>query len=215
VSDPRRPGDRECALRVSAALNSAPNRQSRTPVAVWWFFASRLLQRSGRHRWAVQQVLCARDGRPRSAALAGRPGGPRPVGSGALRRARWGGSATTQGLDLGGERLSGLMTVFSACALWVVGLVEVVASMTIAQAASHGHPDGAAAAFDLTDVFIHVILIGPAGAVYLSLGAVVLGSRVLPGFLATSPSPSAPASRSPALSVCSTPPIRSRRSRSS
>jgi hypothetical protein len=84
-------------------------------------------------------------------------------------------------------RLSGLMTVFSAGAPWVVGLVEVVASMAIAHAAGHGHVEGAAAAFDLTDVFIHVIPIGPAGAVYLSLGAVLLGARVLPrvfGYLA-------------------------------
>ncbi|MDQ6675184.1 MAG: hypothetical protein M3069_31360 [Chloroflexota bacterium] len=84
-------------------------------------------------------------------------------------------------------RLSGLMTVFSAGALWVVGLVEVVASMAIAQAAGDGHVEGAAAAFDLTGVFIHVIPIGPAGAVYLALGAVLLGARVLPrvfGFLA-------------------------------
>jgi hypothetical protein len=84
-------------------------------------------------------------------------------------------------------RLSGLVTVFATCALWVVGLVEVVASMAIAQAAGHGHIDGAAAAFDLTDEFIHVIPIGPAGAVYLALGAMLLGSRVLPrafGYLA-------------------------------
>jgi hypothetical protein len=84
-------------------------------------------------------------------------------------------------------RLSGLTTVLSASALWVVGLVEVAASMALAQAALHGHAEGASAAFDLTDVFIHVIPIGPAGAIYLSLGAVVLGSRVLPrvfGYLA-------------------------------
>lgn len=77
-------------------------------------------------------------------------------------------------------RLSGLVTIFATCALWVVGLVEVVASMAIAQAAGHGHVEGAAAAFDLTDVFIHVIPIGPAGAVYLALGAVLLGAAVLP-----------------------------------
>jgi hypothetical protein len=84
-------------------------------------------------------------------------------------------------------RLSGLVTVFATGALWVVGLVEVVASMAIAQAAGHGHVEGAAAAFDLTDVFIHVIPIGPAGVVYLALGAVLLGAVVLPrafGYLA-------------------------------
>jgi hypothetical protein len=87
----------------------------------------------------------------------------------------------------GATRLSGLVTAFATCALWVVGLVEVVASMAIAQAAGHGHVEGAAAAFDLTDEFIHVIPIGPAGAVYLALGALLLGSRVLPrafGYLA-------------------------------
>ena len=85
------------------------------------------------------------------------------------------------------QRLSGLLTLFAACALWVIGLVEVVASMAIAQAAGHGHIDGAAAAFDLTDVFIHVIPVGPAGVVYLSLGALLLGAPVLPrvfGYLA-------------------------------
>jgi hypothetical protein len=84
-------------------------------------------------------------------------------------------------------RLSGLVTVFATSALWVVGLVEVAASMAIAQAAGHGHIEGAAAAFDLTDEFVHVIPIGPAGVVYLALGAMLLGSRVLPrafGYLA-------------------------------
>ncbi|MBV9327256.1 MAG: hypothetical protein JO352_26200 [Chloroflexi bacterium] len=59
--------------------------------------------------------------------------------------------------------------------------------MAIAQAAGHGHVQGAVAAFDLTDVFIHVIPIGPAGVVYLALGLLLSGARVLPrlfGYLA-------------------------------
>jgi hypothetical protein len=78
------------------------------------------------------------------------------------------------------NRLAGLLTVLSTGALWIVGLIEVGESMAVPQSVAVGHPVEASAAFDLTNTFIHLIPIGPAGAVYLSIGALLLGTRSLP-----------------------------------
>jgi hypothetical protein len=76
--------------------------------------------------------------------------------------------------------LAGMMTIISSAAIWIVGLVEVAGLFTVSESAQNGHPAAASVAYDITNVFVHVIPIGPAGVVFLSLAALVLGSRALP-----------------------------------
>jgi len=59
--------------------------------------------------------------------------------------------------------------------------------MDLAQAAANGHPETALTSFDIMTVFIHIYPIAPAPVIFLALGAVLLGSRLLPrvfGYLA-------------------------------
>src|SRR5919199_4081254 len=84
-------------------------------------------------------------------------------------------------------RFAGMLTVLASAVLLAVGLLEGALTMDVAQATANGHPETALTSFDLMGVFVHVFPIGPAPAVYLALGAVLLGSRVLPqalGYLA-------------------------------
>jgi hypothetical protein len=80
-----------------------------------------------------------------------------------------------------------MVTVVASAVLLAVGLFEGALTIDVAQAAANGHPQTALTSFDLMGVFVHVFPMGPAPAVYLALGAVLLGSRLLPrvlGYLA-------------------------------
>src|SRR5229473_3993664 len=87
----------------------------------------------------------------------------------------------------GTARLAGLLTVLGSAVLLAVVLIEGVFTMDLAQAAANGHPETALTSFDIMTVFIHIYPIAPAPIIFLALGAVLLGSRLLPrvfGYLA-------------------------------
>jgi len=77
-------------------------------------------------------------------------------------------------------RLAGMVVTVSAAVLLAVVLAEAVFTLTWATAAAAGEAGSARASFDLMASFIHIFPIVPAPAVYLSLGAALLGSGVLP-----------------------------------
>jgi hypothetical protein len=84
-------------------------------------------------------------------------------------------------------RLSGMLTLFAAAVLLSTSLLEATLLMNVAYATTNGHPQTALNSWDLMTMFIHVFPIGPAPLSYLSLGALLLGSMVLPrlfGYLA-------------------------------
>ena len=87
----------------------------------------------------------------------------------------------------GAARLAGMLTVLGSAVLLAVVLIEGVFTMDLAQAAANGHPETALTSFDIMTVFIHIYPIAPAPVIFLALGAVLLGSRLLPrvfGYLA-------------------------------
>lgn len=77
-------------------------------------------------------------------------------------------------------RLAGMLVILSAAVLLGVVLAEGVFTLTWAMAAAAGEASSARASFDLMASFIHIFPIVPAPAVYLSLGAALLGTGVLP-----------------------------------
>lgn len=77
-------------------------------------------------------------------------------------------------------RLAGMLVVTSSAVLLGVVLAEGVFTLTWATAAAAGQAGSARASFDLMASFIRVFPIVPAPAVYLSLGAAILGTGVLP-----------------------------------
>lgn len=77
-------------------------------------------------------------------------------------------------------RLAGMLVVMSAAVLLGVVLAEGVFTLTWAGAAAAGQAGSARASFDLMASFIRVFPMVPAPAVYLSLGAALLGTGVLP-----------------------------------
>lgn len=84
-------------------------------------------------------------------------------------------------------RLSGMLTLLGSAVLLAVVLLEGVFTIDLAQAAANGHDMTALTSFDLMTVFTHIYPIAPAPLIFLGLGAVLLGSRVLPrafGYLA-------------------------------
>src|SRR5260370_42509475 len=87
----------------------------------------------------------------------------------------------------GTVRLAGMLTILGAAVLLAVVLIEGVFTIDLAQAAANGHPETALTSFDIMTVFIHIYPIAPAPIIFLALGAVLLGSRLLPrvfGYLA-------------------------------
>jgi hypothetical protein len=80
----------------------------------------------------------------------------------------------------GAARLSGLLTVVGASTLLAVSVIEGAFTSDWAQAAVNGHPAVALSSYDVMTTFVHVFPVAPAPLVYLSLGAVLLGSDVLP-----------------------------------
>lgn len=84
-------------------------------------------------------------------------------------------------------RLAGILTIVGSAILLAVVLVEGVFTIGVAQAAANGHPVVALASYDLMGVFIHIYPLAPAPLIFLSLGAVLLRSSLLPqglGYLA-------------------------------
>lgn len=81
--------------------------------------------------------------------------------------------------------LWGWMTMLAGATIVVVSLLDDTFTIAVAQASVSGHPETAAIGFDLSNVIGHAFLIAP--SLYLPLGVVLLGSRLLPrvfGYLA-------------------------------
>jgi hypothetical protein len=84
-------------------------------------------------------------------------------------------------------RLADMLTLFAAAVLLSTSLLEATLLMNVAYATANGHPQTALNSWDLMTMFIHVFPIGPAPLSYLSLGALLLGTALLPrlfGYLA-------------------------------
>ncbi len=78
------------------------------------------------------------------------------------------------------NRFAGWMTLLASGLTLAVALSEGLFAIAAAQAAVLGHAATALASFDLTNVFVYIFLMVPAPVFFLSLGAVLLGSQVLP-----------------------------------
>ena len=79
------------------------------------------------------------------------------------------------------NRLAGLIAVAAAAVLLALSLVEGAFLMTVPLAVASGHAATAQTTFDLSTIsFVHVFPIVPVPAVLFSLGAVILGSKLLP-----------------------------------
>ena len=84
-------------------------------------------------------------------------------------------------------RLAGLLTTVGSAVLLAVVLIEGVFTIDLAQAAANGHLETSLTSFDLMTVFTYIYPIVPAPVIFLGLGTILLGSRLLPrvfGFLA-------------------------------
>lgn len=77
-------------------------------------------------------------------------------------------------------RLAGMLTMLGSAVLLAVVLIEGVFTMDLAQAAANGHQATSLTSFDLMTVFTHIYPIAPAPVIFLALGTVLLGSRLLP-----------------------------------
>lgn len=83
--------------------------------------------------------------------------------------------------------LAGLLTIVGSAVLLAVVLIEGVFTINLAQAAASGHPTTSLTSFDIMSVFTYVYPIVPAPVIFLALGTILLGSRLLPrvlGYLA-------------------------------
>jgi hypothetical protein len=77
-------------------------------------------------------------------------------------------------------RLPGLVVIVASASLLGLVLVEAALLMEVPLAAANGDSATAVTTFDLSNgVFARVFPLAPASAVYVGLGAVILGSRVL------------------------------------
>jgi hypothetical protein len=84
-------------------------------------------------------------------------------------------------------RLAGLLTLLGSATLLAVVLIEGVFTLDLAQAAANGRTVTSLTSFDLMTVFSHIYPLAPAPLIFLGLGPILLGSRVLPralGYLA-------------------------------
>jgi hypothetical protein len=77
-------------------------------------------------------------------------------------------------------RLSGMLTLLGSAVLLGVVLIEGVFTIDLAQAGVDGHQATSVSSFDLMTVFAHIYPIVPAPVIFLSLGTILLGSRLLP-----------------------------------
>src|SRR5262249_10225976 len=78
------------------------------------------------------------------------------------------------------SRLAGVLTLLGSAVLLAVVLIEGVFTMDLAQAAIDGHDVASVTSFDVMTVFTHIYPIAPAPLIFLSLGTILVGSRVLP-----------------------------------
>jgi hypothetical protein len=79
------------------------------------------------------------------------------------------------------SRLAGLIAVAAAAVLLGLSLVEGAFLVTVPLAVASGHAATAQTSFDLSTIsFVHVFPIVPVPAVLFALGAVILGSKLLP-----------------------------------
>ncbi len=83
-------------------------------------------------------------------------------------------------LQATGSLLSGLLTILGSAVLLAVVLVEGVFTIDLAQAAVNGHQVTSLTSFDIMTVFTYVYPIVPAPVIFLALGTILLGSRLLP-----------------------------------
>ena len=82
------------------------------------------------------------------------------------------------------NRLAGLIAIAAAAVLLALSLVEGAFLMTVPLAVASGHAATAQTTFDLSTIsFVHVFPIVPVPAVLFSLGAVIVGSNLLPRWL--------------------------------
>jgi hypothetical protein len=79
-----------------------------------------------------------------------------------------------------GRSLASKITQLGSAVLMAVVLAEAVFTLTWASAAVNGLPSSSRASFDLMSTFIRVFPIVPAPALYLSVGALLVGSTALP-----------------------------------
>ena len=79
--------------------------------------------------------------------------------------------------------LAGLLTIVGSAVLLAVVLVEGVFTIDLAQAAVNGHSTTSLTSFDIMSVFTYVYPIVPAPVIFLALGSILLGSRLLPRVL--------------------------------
>jgi hypothetical protein len=77
-------------------------------------------------------------------------------------------------------RLAGLLTTVGSAVLLAVVLIEGVFTIDLAQAAANGHLETSLTSFDLMTVFTYIYPIVPALVIFLGLGTILLGSRLLP-----------------------------------
>src|SRR5258708_38213732 len=87
----------------------------------------------------------------------------------------------------GTVRLAGMLTILGAAVLLAVVLIEGVFTIDLAQAAVNGHQIASLTGFDIMTVFTHIYPLAPAPVIFLALGTILLGSRLLPrvfGYLA-------------------------------
>jgi hypothetical protein len=80
----------------------------------------------------------------------------------------------------GTTRLSGVLTLLGSAVLLGVVLMEGVFTIDLAQAAADGHQASTVTSFDVMTVFIHIYPLAPAPLIFLALGTVLLGARLLP-----------------------------------
>jgi hypothetical protein len=82
-------------------------------------------------------------------------------------------------------RLAGTLTLLGSAVLLGVVLIEGVFTIDLAQAAVDGHQATSVSSFDLMTVFTHIYPIVPAPLIFLSLGTILVRSRLLPRIFGT------------------------------
>ncbi len=78
------------------------------------------------------------------------------------------------------SKLAGMLTLLGSAVLLGVVLIEGVFTIDLAQAAADGHQAASVTSFDLMSVFSHIYPIAPAPVIFLALGTILVGARVLP-----------------------------------
>lgn len=80
-----------------------------------------------------------------------------------------------------------MLTLLGSAVLLGIVLIEGVFTIDLAQAAADGHLATSVTSFDLMTVFSHIYPIAPAPVIFLALGSILVGTRILPrafGYLA-------------------------------